>query len=175
MATTMRGKAPLLFCIASTIAVAGCEKIPDHCADYELACIGVTVDSGPADVRRLRVNVMKGLESSTVLTPKKPPKEGLVYPLRFAIRFGRFDNVFSGEITFETIALNDDFDVIGQTTTLVNINGTEKKTVSISLEAPTAMPDMSSDPPDLRSTMPDLNTDPPDLTSPDLTTTPDMP
>lgn len=158
--------------LAAALLLAGCEKIPDHCVDYEFACVNVTVDSGPANVHRLRVNVMQGLETSTVLTPKKPPKEPLVYPLRFGIRFGRFDNIFSGEITFETIALSDEFDVIGQTTTQLQINGVEKKAVTISLgePPPPVMFDLANpiDPAD-------MSTPPPDMATPDLSQTLDMP
>ena len=154
--------AAALFIAAATIFGTGCERVPDHCEGYTLACISVTVDSGPVDVRRLRINVMDGLDTSTVLTPKKPPAAPLVYPLRFGIRFGEFDNVFRGQVTFETFALNDDFDTIGQTSTVVMINGVEKKAVTISLgdPIPVEMPDLSNPPPDLLSV--DL-ADPPDM------------
>lgn len=159
----------LLLPLVTALLATGCEKIPDHCVDYAFACLNVTVDSGPADVHRLRVNVMQGLETSTVLTPKKPPKGALVYPLRFGIRFGRFDNIFNGDITFETIALSDEFDVIGQKTTMININGMEKKAVTISLEDPLPAPVY-----DLAEPA-DMSTPPPDMATPDLTQTLDMP
>jgi hypothetical protein len=133
--------------------LAGCERVPDFCEGYPLACLAVTVDSGPADVRRLRVNIMDGLESntSTVQTPKKVPKAPLVYPLRFAIRFFEFDNLYKGQVTFDTIALNGDFDPIGEVKTVVPINGTEKKAVTITIgplpDSPDDKPDMSTLPP----------------------------
>jgi hypothetical protein len=174
----MTGNRHLLGVLATALLAAGCEKVPDHCLDYELACLNVTIDSGPPEVRRLRVDVLVGIETSTVPTPKKPPKGPLVYPLRFAIKFARFDNVFGGEITFDTFAMNDDFDVIGQAKTLVQINGVEKKSVHISLEAPPPPPppDLSADPPDMSTPMPDMATpgQSTDMAT-DLSTTPDMP
>lgn len=154
-------------------AASGCETIPDHCEGYKLACLNVTVDNGPTDVHRLRVNVTQGIDISTVLTPKKASSTPLVYPLRFAIRFAQFPDVFDGMISFDTIALNEDFDTIGQTTTQIAINYNEKSSVHISLGEPPVMPDMSSPPPDLSGrdfSMPDLSPEMPDLTS-----TPDMP
>lgn len=165
-------KRSLLLPLLTALLVTGCEKIPDNCLDYQFACLNVTVDSGPANVHRLRVNVMQGLETSTVLTPKKPSKDSLVYPLRFAIRFGRFDNSFNGDISFETIALSDEFDVIGYTTTMININGVEKKAVTLSLGEPPP-PEMF----DLANPIDpaDMSTPPPDMATPDLSQTLDMP
>lgn len=140
----------------------GCETVPDHCDGYALACIGVTVQSGPADVYRLRVFVDDGLDTSTVLTPKKEPKAPLSYPLRFAIQLGQFDNLFKGQITFQTSALNSDFDIIGETTTTVSIKDREKQAVNIDIGPPSPEADMATPSPDLRS-------------PPDLTTFPDMP
>lgn len=145
----------------------GCETVPDPCDGYVLACIGVTVQSGPADVYRVRVFVDDGLDTSTVLTPKKEPKEPLTYPLRFAIKFGQFDNLFKGQITFQTSALSSDFDILGQTTTTVFIKDREKQAVSIDIGPPSPAPDMAT---------PDMATPSPDLRSPpDLATFPDMP
>ena len=145
----------------------GCETVPDHCEGYALACIGVTVQSGPADVYRLRVFADDGLDTSTVITPKKEPKAPLAYPLRFALQFGQFDNLFKGQITFQTSALNSDFDIIGETTTTVSIKDREHQAVNIDIGPPSAEPDMAT---------PDMATPSPDLRSPlDLTAGPDMP
>lgn len=140
----------------------GCEVVPDHCDGYVLACLGVTVQSGPANVYRVRVFVDDGLDTSTVLTPKKEPKTPLTYPLRFAIRFGEFDNLFKGQITLKTSALSDEFDILGENTTTVSINGREKTTVSIDIGPPAPSPDMAESLPDLTA-------------HPDLSTAPDMP
>ena len=43
---------------------------------------------------------------TTPLTPRQQPNQPLVYPLRFALRFGEFDPFHKGTITFTAEALN---------------------------------------------------------------------
>lgn len=149
-----------------SIGAAGCEKIPDTCADFKLACVAVTIESGPAALRQLRVIVNDGKSDSTLRTPKRASKTELTYPLRFAVRFGQFDNFFRGYVTLDTTAYNEDFDVIGQTQARVDISGTDKKTLTIALQEPLPMDDMD--------VLPDLGG--PDLVgAADLATTGDGP
>jgi hypothetical protein len=122
----------------------GCEQVPDPCAGYKLACLAVTVNSGPADLYRLRVDVANGLDSYTELTPKKPPKGALVYPLRFAVRFGQFDQRYRGQLTFVARGLNQDFDTIAEVATTVALAEAEKKALTIDLGPP--LPDLATAP-----------------------------
>ena len=162
---SLSGLAPSVLCAVAAVALSGCERVPDPCVDFKLACLAVTVDSGPADVRRLSLYVEDGLSTSTVPTPKKAAKAPLEYPLRFAIRFGEFDNRYAGKVTFETTAFNEDFDAIGFARTEVSIAGREKKAITIQLGEPNAPPDM-------------IEQTPSDMATPgpaDLRETPDMP
>ena len=74
----------------------GCERTPDPCVDFKLACLALTVEDGPPGIRRLSVFIDDGLVQYTQATPMKPPKTALVYPLRFGVRFGEFDNAYRG-------------------------------------------------------------------------------
>ena len=134
--------------------------MPDPCADYSLACIGVTVESGPPDTYQLMVRVLDGYGSVTPLTPRKTPREPLVFPLRFAIRFEEFDRQHRGKVVFEIAALDLAGDVLGQVQKMVEIHYSEKRAVSVSIGPPFDL----AVPEDLRPLF--------DLSRPDLATPP---
>ena len=77
--------------VISAMMISACQKIPDPCAGYRLACIAVTVEDGPAATFQLSVNV-EGFGSTTPLTPRAKPDEPLTYPLRFAVKFRAFED-----------------------------------------------------------------------------------
>lgn len=128
--------------VAAALFASGCEEAPDHCEGYPRACIGVTVESGPENVRRLSVTVRDGIESntSTALTPKKQAKAPLVYPLRFAVQFAEFDNLYRGEVSLMIKGFNEDLDVLGVASAVVHIEAHEKKSISVLLDQPPSPP-----------------------------------
>ena len=150
-----------LFVIAAVLP--GCTDTPDPCAGYDRACIGVTVDSGPASTYQLLVRVLDGYGSITPQTPRKVPQQQLTYPLRFAIRFDEFDRQHRGMVSFEITALDEHGDTLGQVQRSVAIHYTEKVAVSLSIGPPfdMAMPEDLRPPVDLAM---------PDLATPDLST-----
>ncbi len=114
----------------------GCAVAPDHCENYALACINVTVETGPDGVYRLQVNTSDGVDpenDATVLTPKKLPQAPLVYPLRFGIELSDFSDLYQGQVSLLMRALDADFVVIGAVSTTVAIMKDEKKSVSLNL------------------------------------------
>jgi hypothetical protein len=142
----------------------GCAEVPDHCAGYGLACLGVSVDSGPDGVYRLQVSVNDGLDTSTTsttLTPKHPPAAPLVYPLRFGIFFAQFADYYQGMTSLTIRALDADFIELGEVSTTVAITGHEKKNLDVVLGPVVVTPDMA----------PGL----PDESAADLLSSPDMP
>lgn len=128
---------------------AGCERTPDPCVDFKLACLALTIDDGPPGIRRLSVFIDDGMVQYTQATPMKPPKSALSYPMRFAVRFGEFDNSFRGSVDVEVSALNEDYDVVGFARDRVAIGGRERKTLRLSLGSPPVAPDMADPPADL--------------------------
>lgn len=114
---------------------ASCIETPDPCAGYPLACIAVTVDSGPRDTYQLLVTVL-GFSSTTPLTPRQRPREPLAYPLRFAVRFAEFDRRHRGEVTLDVRALDADNEVRGQARATVAIDNMEKHHLRLTLGAP---------------------------------------
>jgi hypothetical protein len=142
----------------------GCAVAPDHCANYSLACLDVTVQSGPDGVYRLQVNVSDGVDistTSTMLTPKLPPAQPLVYPLRFGILFGQFSDFYRGQTTVQINALDADYEVIGAAIATVAITGEEKENLSVALSPPVTTPDMANGSPDAST---------PDASTPDAST-----
>ncbi len=139
----------------------GCERIPDPCVDFKLACLAITIPEGPANIRRIQTVVHDGITQYMQPTPTKPPKEALVYPLRYAVRFGEFENSYRGYVELSLSALNDEYDVVGIAQEKVSINGREKKAVTLRLSTPPVEQDMSEPPPDMASH--DLATPPADL------------
>ncbi|HRI53020.1 MAG TPA: hypothetical protein PLW65_22855 [Pseudomonadota bacterium] len=158
--------------LALALPVAGCTVTPDPCQGYPLACVAVTVDSGPRDTYQLLVAVLDGYGSTTPLTPRQQPNQPLVYPLRFALRFGEFDPFHKGTISFTVEALNHSDDAIGYLHQQLSINGYEHKKTSVSFGS---LPDMAdpATPPDLAPpAAPDLATS---SDFPDLLDLPEMP
>lgn len=153
--------------LALCAPLAGCTVTPDPCQGHPQACLAVTIDNGPPDTYRLLVAVLDGYGSTTPLTPRQQPAAPLVYPLRFAIRFGEFDAFHKGTITFTVEALNRSDDAIGFLKQQVNIQGYEHTQTTVSLGQ---LPDMA-EALDLQA--------PPDLAGPlspaDLATLPEMP
>lgn len=145
-----------------TLMASGCERIPDPCVDFKLACLAITVVEGPPNVRRIQTQVHDGLVQYMQPTPTKPPKENLVYPLRYAIRFGEFENSYRGYVELKLSALSDEYDIVGVVEENVAINGREKKAVTLRLHTPPAEVDMADPPPDMAGG--DLASPPPDLT-----------
>lgn len=147
----------------------GCERTPDPCVDFKLACLALTVEDGPAGIRRLSVFIDDGMVQYTQATPMKPPKTALVYPLRFGVRFGEFDNAYRGFVRVEVSALNDEYDVVGFAQEQVPIGGRDHQSLRLRLSTPPAAPDMADPPVDMGS--------PPDMADPAMDMTPvlDMP
>lgn len=158
----------LAFVAGLAFGASGCERIPDPCVDFKLACLSVTIPEGPSNVRRIQTQIHDGLTQYMQPTPTKPPKENLVYPLRFAIRFGEFENSYRGFVELKLNALSDEYDVVGFAEEKVSINGREKKAVTLRLITPPAEPDMADPLPDMAGG--DLASSPPDLAE-----HPDMP
>ncbi|MCS6915172.1 MAG: hypothetical protein RMK29_06060 [Myxococcales bacterium] len=133
------------------LAWAGCIVTPDPCAGYPLACIAVTVESGPRDTYQLLVTVL-GFSSTTPLTPRQRPTEPLVYPLRFAVRFSEFDHRHRGQVTLDVRALDADNEVRGQARATVAIDNMEKHHLRLTLGTPfdMALPLDQASPPDLQ-------------------------
>jgi len=166
-----RERLRLLLGLLTAAGLPGCTDIPNPCAGYPHACIGITVDSGPASTHQLLVRVLDGYGSITPQTPRKVPQKPLTYPLRFAIRFDEFDRQHHGSVSFELTALNEHGDTLGQVQRSVAINYTEKVALSLSIGDPfdmTVPEDLRPAPPDLA--MPDLlpaDASPADGMSPD--------
>lgn len=119
----------------------GCERIPDYCADYALSCIGVTVESGPERLFHLRVSAFDGTYTRLKLIPDDPPAGGLVYPLRFGIRFPEFDKIlYRGMVTLELLGYNEEFDEIGNYGSSFLLKNGEKLTLDVALEPLAATP-----------------------------------
>jgi len=159
-----------LFLLAGLLGLgSGCERTPDPCVDFKLACLALTIDDGPPGIRRLSVFIDDGMVKYTQATPMKPPKTALVYPLRFGVRFGEFDNAYRGFVNVEISALNEEYDVIGFVRDKVTIGGRERKALRLSLTMPPVEPDMADPPADMAT--------PPDMASPqeDMTPRLDMP
>lgn len=157
----------LLFVALPALLGAGCERVPDPCVDFKLACLAITVPEGPANIRRIQTVIHDGLTQYMQPTPTKPPKEALVYPLRYAVRFGEFENSYRGFVELSLTALNDEYDVVGFVTENVPINGREKKTITLRFGAPPPEPDMAE---------PSVDMAAPDQAVPaDLSSQPDMP
>lgn len=151
------------------LPVAGCTVTPDPCQGYPLACVAVTIDSGPRDTYQLLVAVLDGYGSTTPLTPRQQPSQPLTYPLRFALRFGEFDPFHKGTIAFTAEALNHSDDVIAYLHQRLSLNGYEHTQTTVSFGP---LPDMADPtaPPDLaQPAAPDL------ATSADLASLPEMP
>ena len=159
----------LLGSLTLAVPLSGCTVTPDPCQGYPQACVAVTIDNGPPDTYRLLVAVLDGYGSTTPLTPRQQPTAPLVYPLRFAIRFGEFDPFHKGTITFTVEALNRSDDAIGYLKQAVSIQSYEHTQATVSLGQ---LPDMA-EAPDLASTPA------PDLASPvtpvDMVSLPEMP
>lgn len=166
-----RGRcAGLAALLGLALPVAGCTVTPDPCQGYPLACVAVTVDSGPPDTYRLLVAVLDGYGSTTPLTPRQQPSQPLAYPLRFALRFGEFDQFHKGTIAFTVEALNHSDDAIAYLRQQVSINGYEHVQATVSLGGLPDMADPTVPPPDLaQPAAPDL------AASADLASLPEMP
>lgn len=146
------------------LPVAACTVTPDPCQGYPMACVAVTVDSGPPDVYRLLVAVLDGYGSTTPLTPRQQPSQPLIYPLRFALRFGEFDPFHKGTITFTAEALNHSDDAIAFLRQQVSVNGYEHTQTTVSFGPLPSAADLAEP------------TVPPDLAAPaDLASLPEMP
>lgn len=169
MGRRLRLLAGLALTPALAVPLSGCTVTPDPCQGYPQACVAVTIDSGPPDTYRLLVAVLDGYGSTTPLTPRQQPTAPLVYPLRFAIRFGEFDPFHKGTITFTVEALNRSDDAIGYLKQEVSIQSYEHTQATVSLGQ---LPDMA-EAPDLASTPA------PDLAGPvtpvDMASLPEMP
>lgn len=145
----------------------GCTHTPDPCEGYKLACIGVTVQSGPPQTAQLLVRVLDGYGSTTPNTPRRVPDKPLTYPLRFAIRFDEFDQLHRGKVTVELTAIDRSSETLGQVQREVEIWGDDKVALSLDIGPPF---DMAEAPrPDMSMTA--------DMTAPagDMATSPDMP
>lgn len=154
-----------LFALA-LVVVFGCEHVPEHCTDYNWACLDVTIENGPEGVYRVRVNTDDGLTTSTVQTPKKAVHTPLVYPLRFAIYFDEFDAIlYHGEQKLEFIALGVDYDELGDVQVKFPIKDHEKKKLSVDFGPP--LPDMAVIPP--------VDPGPVPINDMSMTAMPDMP
>lgn len=134
-------------------ALGACTDTPDPCAGYSLACIAVTVEDGPKDVYQLLVSVDE-YSGTSPLTPRRRPEGPLPYPLRFAVRFSKFDMRHRGEVTLNVSALDGQNDVVGSLRQVVKIDNMEKQRVSLRLGAPFDL----AEPQDLRPA-PDLSED----------------
>ena len=177
--TAPRSRLPRLLSASSAIArlgavaglglLGGCTYTPDPCAGYKLACLSVTVESGPPQTAQLLVRVLDGYGSTTPNTPRRIPDKPLTYPLRFAIRFGEFDPFHRGKVTVELTAIDRASETLGQVQREVAIDGLEKVAMSLSIGAPFDMTADQSTPPDLRSPPS------PDLGAADLAVVPDGP
>lgn len=119
---------------------AGCTETPDPCAGYELACLAVTIESGPKELYQLLVSV-QGYSGTTPLTPRRRPEAPLVYPLRFAVRFAAFDRMHKGQVTLNVSGLDGDNTIVGSARQVVSIDNMEKARLSLSLGAPFDMAD----------------------------------
>lgn len=131
----------------------GCQKVPDPCSGYRRACIAVTVESGPASTYQLGVSVREYPSTNRPFIPESAPEAPLSYPLRFAIRFGEFDDSHGGKATVEIEARDDGRALIGFARETVSITGLQKVPLQVTLGAPP--PDLSP-PPDLRPPPADL-------------------
>lgn len=152
-----------------TAASGGCTHTPDPCEGYKLACISVTVQSGPPQTAQLLVRVLDGYGSTTPNTPRRVPDKPLTYPLRFAIRFDEFDQLHRGKVTVELTAIDRSSETLGQVQREVEIWGDDKVALSLDIGAPFAM-DMAEAPrPDMSTTT--------DMAAPtgDMAAVPDMP
>lgn len=132
------------------LTVGGCTHTPDPCEGYKLACISVTVESGPPQTAQLLVRVLDGYGSTTPNTPRRIPDKPLTYPLRFAVRFGEFDPFHRGKVTIELTAIDRTSETLGQVQREVAIDGFEKVAVSLSVGAPFDMTMDQATPPDFR-------------------------
>lgn len=152
-----------------TIGAAGCERVPDQCEGYALACLTVTVETGPPNVHQLRVRIDDAMEMHTLFTPRKQSSAPLKYPLRFGIRFQQFDALYRGNLDLVLSALNSEYDVVGEVRTNVAIKNEEKHSLNVQLGEPRPDPVDLAEPPDLAS--------PADLASPsgDLPAKTDLP
>jgi hypothetical protein len=147
------------------LSAGGCTRTPDPCEGYPLACIGVTVDSGPPQAHQLLVRVLEGYGSTTPITPRRVPDKPLTYPLRFAVRFEEFDQLHRGKVTVELTAIDRSSETLGQAQREVEIWAADKVAISMTIGPPF---DMAEAP------RPDLSM-PADMTALDLTSGPDMP
>jgi hypothetical protein len=155
-----------LWALAVGLAVPACAVTPDPCASWPQACLAVTVEHGPADVYQLLVAVLDGYGSTTPVTPRSQPNQPLLYPLRFAIRFGEFDPFHKGTVTFTVEALNHTNDVIGYLRQSVALQGEDHQRIAVSLGGPADLGSTDLAESDFSSV---------DGASADLRTTPDMP
>lgn len=147
---------------ALLLSLAACQDPPpDPCAGYPLACLAVTVESGPANTYQLLVSVAE-FGTTPPLTPKTVPDQPLIFPLRFALRFSEFDHNYDGHVIVEISALDSRNDVIAQAREMVAIDNKDKKPLSVRLGAPFDMRVI----PDLRPA--------PDLRGPDLSVPADL-
>lgn len=158
-----------LLSIGLTASSGGCTHTPDPCEGYKLACISVTVQSGPPQAYQLLVRVLDGYGSTTPNTPRRVPDRALVYPLRFAIRFDEFDQLHRGKVTVELTAIDKSSETLGQVQREVEIWGDDKVALSLDIGAPFEM-DMAEAP------RPDMSTSA-DMATPagDMASGPDMP
>jgi hypothetical protein len=150
--------------LAVAASSTGCERVPDQCEDYPLACLTVTVESGPPNVYQMRVRIDDAMEMHTLFTPRKQAKTPLKYPLRFGIRFQQFDALYRGNIDLVLSGVNTEYDVVGEVRTNVAIKQTEKQTLNIQLGEPRPDPVDFAELPDLASPA-DLATSSKDLPS----------
>lgn len=158
-----------LVSLGLTAFAGGCTHTPDPCEGYKLACISVTVQSGPPQTAQLLVRVLDGYGSTTPNTPRRVPDKPLKYPLRFAVRFEEFDQLHRGKVTVEVTAIDRSSETLGQVQREVEIWGDDKVALSLDIGAPFEM-DMAEAP------RPDMSTSA-DMTAPagDMATGPDMP
>ena len=168
MRSRLRGLFPVGL-LALAASQSGCERIPDQCEGYPLACITVTVESGPPNVYQMRVRIDDAMQMHTLFTPKKQAKAPLTYPLRFGIRFQQFDALYRGNLDLVLSGVNTEYDVVGEVRTNVAIKNEEKHAITVQLGEPRPDPVDLAESPDLAS--------PSDLSSPskDMSPQPDMP
>ncbi len=118
----------------ASLAVSACQPLPDPCAGYTFACLAVTVHSGPPTYQ-LEVSV-QDFGSKTPLTPVVLPEGPLIYPLRFAIRFGQFQRDYRGQVTVLCSALGQEGNILGQIRKTVAIDNMEKVPLSLDIGPP---------------------------------------
>ncbi len=117
--------------LLAAVFFAACEHTPNPCAEFTTACISVTVNSGPADVYRISVHSVDNIDDAIDHTPKQPALKPLNYPLRFAIQYGEFQDLFQGHVDLMFSALSQDYDVLGQARAEVAIKAREKTSLQI--------------------------------------------